>query len=109
MPGHPTKYGAVDAGHITSRNGHPVTAADHAALAALRESIELAVKVEGPAGGPLTREHLTEAVSYYALRYSSFPPAQLAEDHVVDLDGGAGGVVGGGVRASMGHAMGVHS
>lgn len=47
-------------------------------LGALRESIELALEVEGPAGGPLTREHLAEAVSYYALRYSAFPPGHLA-------------------------------
>ncbi len=57
-----------------------MTAHDDAALAALRESIELALEVEGPAGGPLTREHLTGAVSYYALRYSAFPPAQLASE-----------------------------
>lgn len=78
VTGRPVGYGAVDGGHATPRNGYPVTADDNSALAALRESIELALEVEGPAGGPLTREHLAEAVSYYALRYSSFPPAQLA-------------------------------
>jgi len=76
---HPVEYGAVDAGRATPPNGYPMTA-DDAARAALRESIELALEVEGPASGPLTREHLTEAVSYYALRYSSFPPGQLAKE-----------------------------
>ncbi|MGH3625801.1 MAG: hypothetical protein ACRDQ5_29190 [Sciscionella sp.] len=78
VTGRPAEYVAVDGGHATPRNGYPMTADYNATLAALRESIELALEVEGPAGGPLTREHLTEAVSYYALRYSSFPPTQLA-------------------------------
>lgn len=72
------EYGASGGSRITAQNGYPMTAEDAAALAALRESIELALEVEGPAGGPLTREHLAEAVSYYALRYSVFPPGQLA-------------------------------
>jgi hypothetical protein len=74
------EYGAADGGRATPQNGYPMTVDDEAALAALRESIELALEVEGPAGGPLTREHLTEAVSYYALRYSVFPPAHLASE-----------------------------
>lgn len=76
--GHLTEYVSADGGRVTAWNGYPMTADNDAALAALRESIELALDVEGPAGGPLTREQLTEAVAYYALRYSAFPPAHLA-------------------------------
>jgi len=60
---HPAEYGAANGGAATPQNGYPMTADDDAALTALRESIEFAVEVEGPAGGPLTREHLTAAVS----------------------------------------------
>lgn len=51
-----------------------------AALAAVRESIQLALDVEGPTGGPSTVEQLQAAVEYYALNYSVFPPAQLATE-----------------------------
>jgi len=54
----------------TSHNGA-------AALAALRESIQLALDTEGPAGGPLTTEQLQAAVDYYALNYATFPPGRL--------------------------------
>ncbi|MGH3857781.1 MAG: hypothetical protein ACRDR6_30685 [Pseudonocardiaceae bacterium] len=59
-------------------SGCPMTTGNDAPLAALRESIELALEVEGPAGGPLARQHLAEAISYYALRYSAFAPGYLA-------------------------------
>lgn len=62
----------------TPGNGYRMTAGNDAPLAALRESIELALEVEGPAGGPLARQHLAEAISYYALRYSAFAPGYLA-------------------------------
>jgi hypothetical protein len=55
-----------------------MTAGNDAPLAALRESIELALEVEGPAGGALARQHLAEAICYYALRYSAFAPGYLA-------------------------------
>lgn len=51
---------------------------ENAALAALRESIELALEVDGPAGGPLVLEHLHAAVGYYSLNFSAFAPANLA-------------------------------
>jgi tetratricopeptide (TPR) repeat protein len=54
------------------------TADDGAPLAGLRESIELAMEVEGPSGGQLVREHLRTAVGYYSLNFSAFPPGQLA-------------------------------
>ncbi|MGH8895531.1 MAG: hypothetical protein ACRDZ4_00580 [Egibacteraceae bacterium] len=51
-----------------------------ALLAAVRESIQLGLEIEGPAGGPLTREQLEHAVQYYALTYSTFPPGLLASE-----------------------------
>ncbi len=47
-------------------------------LAAIRESIQLALEVEGPAGGPLVREQLDQAIAYYSLNYAKFPPGVLA-------------------------------
>jgi hypothetical protein len=65
----------------TPTNGYSMTGDNDAAtLAAVRGSIELALEVEGPAGGALTREHLHSAVEYYALNYSKFPPAILAAE-----------------------------
>lgn len=49
-----------------------------ATLAAVRESIQLALDVEGPAGGPRTREHIDHAIDYYALNYARFAPGTLA-------------------------------
>lgn len=51
-----------------------------AALAAVRESIQLGMEIEGPAGGPLTREQLGHAIDYYAHHYSAFAPAVLAPE-----------------------------
>jgi hypothetical protein len=53
---------------------------DAAALAAVRESVELALEAEGPSGGPLASEHLTAALDYYDASYSAFPPAMLATE-----------------------------
>lgn len=50
------------------------------ALAALRESVELAREAEGPAGGPLTVQQLNAAVAYYARQYSTHPPRVLATE-----------------------------
>lgn len=49
-----------------------------AALSALRESLQLALEVDGPAGGPDSRVQLEHAVAYYAQHYSRFPPRVLA-------------------------------
>ncbi|MFD2357092.1 hypothetical protein ACFSTC_59310 [Nonomuraea ferruginea] len=57
-----------------------MTEDQYAALSALRESVELALEVDGPAGGPAARQALQAAVEYYALRYSAFPPAVLATE-----------------------------
>ena len=64
-----------------SGNGYHMTAEDEtAALAAVRESVELALEAEGPSGGPLAAEYLTAAWGYYDASYSSFPPAMLATE-----------------------------
>ena len=50
--------------------------------AAVRESVELAMEVEGPFGGPLTLAQLHQAVRYFAAEYARIPPDQLtAEVH----------------------------
>lgn len=62
-------------------NGYQMTAEDEAAaLAAVRESVELALEAEGPAGGPLAAGYLNAAGDYYDASYSSFPPAMLATE-----------------------------
>jgi tetratricopeptide (TPR) repeat protein len=50
------------------------------ALAAVRESVELALEAEGPSGGPLATGHLDAAWQYYAARYSAYEPAPLATE-----------------------------
>lgn len=64
--------------HHDPRMGDGPMPDDITRLAALRESVELAREAEGPAGGPLTVQHLEAAVAYYALRYSAHPPGLLA-------------------------------
>lgn len=44
-----------------------------ARLAAIRESVQLTLSTEGPAGGTQTLEQLDQAVTYYALHYSAPP------------------------------------
>ena len=51
-----------------------------AALAAVRESIQLGLESDGPAGGASAREQLERAVEYYALNYSRFTPGLLAAE-----------------------------
>ncbi len=64
-----------------SGNGYQMTAEDEAAaLAAVRESVQLALEAEGPSGGPLAAQYLNAAWRYYDVRYSSFPPAMLAAE-----------------------------
>jgi hypothetical protein len=50
------------------------------ALPAVLESIHLVLKIEGPAGGPFTREQLKLAIKSYALDYSMVPPVVLAAE-----------------------------
>jgi hypothetical protein len=64
-----------------SGNGHQMTAEDEAAaMAAVRESLQLALEAEGPSGGPLAARYLKAAWRYYDVSYSSFPPAMLATE-----------------------------
>lgn len=63
----------------TPANRYRMTAEDDAAaLAEVRESVQLALEAEGPSGGPLVAEQLNAAWQYYAVSYSAFPPALLA-------------------------------
>ncbi|MGR6924268.1 helix-turn-helix domain-containing protein [[Actinomadura] parvosata] len=73
QPGAGSGYGAW-------HGRHAMTDDQSAALTAVGESVQLAVEADGPAGGPATRDALQAAVRYYALRYSSFPPALLAAE-----------------------------
>ena len=62
-------------------NGYQMTAEDEgAALAAVRESVQLALESEGPSGGRLAAQYLNAAWRYYDISYSSFPPAMLAAE-----------------------------
>ncbi|GAA2148844.1 helix-turn-helix transcriptional regulator [Actinomadura napierensis] len=72
-------YGAWQRRPLRPRNGALMTAGGNG-LAALRESVELAREVEGPAGGPQTRENLAAALAHYDLRYSQYPPAVLSQE-----------------------------
>ncbi len=49
-------------------------------LPAVRESVQLAIQLEGPAGGPLTREQLTQAIDHYALGYGAVPALLLFDE-----------------------------
>lgn len=71
----------VTATSAASGNGYQMTAEDDAAaLAAVRESVQLALEAEGPSGGPLAAQYLNAARNYYDASYSSFPPAMLATE-----------------------------
>lgn len=78
------RHGARWAGTVTGKTpyletGIRLTAEDKAAaLAAVRESVQLALEAEGPSGGPFAAQYLNAAWRYYDVSYSSFPPAMLA-------------------------------
>ncbi|GLZ16066.1 hypothetical protein Acsp04_63010 [Actinomadura sp. NBRC 104425] len=74
------EYGAGWETASTARNGQLMANGSSSALQALHDSITLGLEVEGPAGGPQTRESLQAAVDYYALHYSASPPAVLADE-----------------------------
>jgi hypothetical protein len=65
-------------GEYGSWLGGLMAAEDEAGLIALRESVELALEVEGPAGGAQTRENLLATLDYYEMRYGAIPPRVLA-------------------------------
>ncbi|TDC97256.1 XRE family transcriptional regulator [Actinomadura sp. 7K507] len=76
---HRRGYGAWQKRPQRPRNGALMAAGDNG-LAALRESVELAREVEGPAGGQQTRDNLAAALAHYDLRYSQYPPAVLSQE-----------------------------
>lgn len=61
---------------------HPNTGSANgaAALAAVCDSIQLGLEVEGPAGCLLTREQVERAIECYALAYSAHQPGILATE-----------------------------
>lgn len=80
VPSATARYRRLEEPIATPTNGYHMTADDAAALAALRESLHLALEVEGPAGGQLAAGNLATAVDYYSLNYSRFPPGMLATE-----------------------------
>lgn len=63
---------------VRDRHPTPPKAARWSDASAVRESVQLAMEAEGPGGGPMTLEQLQQAVRYYDLSYSAFPPSLLA-------------------------------
>lgn len=49
-------------------------------LPAVRESLEFALQLEGPAGGQLVHDQLDRAVEYYALTYAAASPLVLFDE-----------------------------
>ncbi len=50
------------------------------ALTAVADSVQLQREIEGPGGGPATREQVQRAVDYYAIQYARYTPAILAAE-----------------------------
>ena len=50
------------------------------ALTAVADSVQLHREIEGPGGGPATREQVQRAVDYYAMNYARYPPSILAAE-----------------------------
>jgi hypothetical protein len=55
------------------------TMADNA-LTAVADSVQLQREIEGPGGGPATREQVQRAVDYYAMNYTRYTPSILAAE-----------------------------
>jgi hypothetical protein len=47
-------------------------------LTAVADSVQLQREIEGPGGGPATREQVERAVDYYAMNYARYTPSVLA-------------------------------
>ena len=47
--------------------------ADNASTA-VADSVQLHCEIEGPGGGPATREQVQRAVDYYAMNYARYTP-----------------------------------
>ncbi|WP_039820075.1 helix-turn-helix transcriptional regulator [Nocardiopsis halophila] len=80
----PARLGLTAPGADWYRQPHPcaqgVTMADHSPLTAVTDSIALHLEVEGPTGGPQTREQVHRALEYFATRYGDHPPAVMASE-----------------------------
>jgi transcriptional regulator with XRE-family HTH domain len=53
---------------------------DHTPLTAVTDSVALQLEVEGPAGGPQTRDLVHRALEYYVERYGDYPPAVIGRE-----------------------------
>ncbi|MGH3888253.1 MAG: hypothetical protein ACRDSZ_17090 [Pseudonocardiaceae bacterium] len=66
-------------GHPTQPSDPGVAMADNA-LTAVADSVQLHREIEGPSGGPATREQIQWAVDYYAMNYARYTPSVLAAE-----------------------------
>jgi hypothetical protein len=66
-------------GHPTPPS-EPGAAMANNALTAVADSVQLQREIEGPGGGPATREQLQRAVNYYMLDYARHTPATLVTE-----------------------------
>ncbi|WP_017625657.1 helix-turn-helix domain-containing protein [Nocardiopsis chromatogenes] len=80
----PARLGLTAPGSAWYRQPHPcaqgVTMADHSPLTAVTDSIVLHLEVEGPGGGPQSREEVYRALEYFATRYGDHPPTVMASE-----------------------------
>jgi hypothetical protein len=66
-------------GHI-AQPSEPGAAMVDNALTAVADSVQLHREIEGPGGGPATREQVQWAVDYYAMNYARYTPSFLAAE-----------------------------
>lgn len=66
-------------GHTTQPSEPGAAMADNA-LTAVADSVQLHREIEGPGGGPATREQVQWAVDYYAMNYARYTPSNLAAE-----------------------------
>lgn len=69
-----------------SRYGYPTQPSEPGAamvdntLTAVADSVQLQREIEGPGGGPATREQIQRAVDYYTMNYARYTPSILATE-----------------------------
>ena len=73
-------YGRAAAAPSNHRQGAGMARESENTLRAVADSIQLHRELEGPAGGPGTREQLQQAVAYYSTHYGHWPPATVAAE-----------------------------
>ena len=66
-------------GQATQPSAPGAAMADNA-LTAVADSVQLQREIEGPGGGPATREQVQRAVAYYAMHYARYTPSVLAAE-----------------------------